>query len=130
MSDEPKLNTENGFTIGVFFPKEAPSTAVSRALDRITRLVQVELFNGGEDWDPLVVGYAGDVLSVAAGCECCPPHIYLSTSCFHGDHNYCKRETGLLGNKIPGVCKFCKAPCICRCHRATDDSDNDDNVDG
>jgi hypothetical protein len=43
-------------------------------------------------------------------------HVYLSTSCLHGHHDYCQRERGLAGDKTPAVCKFCGAPCICPCH--------------
>ncbi|MEU1309476.1 hypothetical protein ABZ419_11355 [Streptomyces cinnamoneus] len=48
-------------------------------------------------------------------------HIYLSTSCLHHDHDYCQHHTGLSGAKRPSVCKFCKAPCICVCHRGSDE---------
>ena len=46
-------------------------------------------------------------------------HVYLSTGCFHGDHNYCKNMTGLNGAKRPGECKHCGAKCICLCHAGT-----------
>jgi hypothetical protein len=45
------------------------------------------------------------------------PHRYLSTGCLHGDHAYCQAKAGRAGGKLPGVCKFCAAPCRCRCHR-------------
>lgn len=45
-----------------------------------------------------------------------PPHRYLSTGCLHGEHDYCKGETGAVGAKQPAECKFCEAPCICGCH--------------
>jgi hypothetical protein len=45
-------------------------------------------------------------------------HVYLSTGCWHGDHDYCKSMTGLAGAKRPAECKKCAAKCICRCHRA------------
>src|SRR5687767_10005861 len=32
-------------------------------------------------------------------------HDYLSTACFHGLHDRCRRE-----------CKFCAQPCRCECH--------------
>lgn len=32
-------------------------------------------------------------------------HIYLSTYCFHGEHDSCRL-----------VCKMCSAPCVCACH--------------
>jgi hypothetical protein len=119
MEDKPqrRLNTEKGYTFGIYFPKEAPAEMVERVFDRIAKLVHGELTEDREGWDPFMVGLAGDILQIDKDCECCEPHVYLSTSCFHNDHNYCKRETGLLGNKIPGVCKFCHAPCICKCHR-------------
>lgn len=45
-------------------------------------------------------------------------HRYLSTGCLHGQHGYCQKNTGLAGAKTAASCKFCKAPCICHCHRA------------
>lgn len=45
-------------------------------------------------------------------------HRYLSTSCLHGDHGYCRSSTGAAGAKTPAQCKFCGAPCLCPCgHR-------------
>jgi hypothetical protein len=44
-------------------------------------------------------------------------HRYLSTSCLHEEHDYCQKSTGLAGAKTPAQCKFCSAPCRCRCHR-------------
>ncbi len=46
------------------------------------------------------------------------PHYYLSTGCLHGEHDYCKSNTGSNGEKVPAQCKFCKAPCTCWCHTA------------
>lgn len=46
-------------------------------------------------------------------------HRYLSTGCLHGEHGYCQAHTGLSGAKTPAVCKWCKAPCQCPCHRST-----------
>lgn len=43
-------------------------------------------------------------------------HVYLSTGCFHGDHDYCKAMTGLNGAKRPGECKHCGTKCQCGCH--------------
>jgi hypothetical protein len=43
-------------------------------------------------------------------------HYYLSTGCLHGEHEYCQAKTGAAGAKVPAVCKFCAAPCRCRCH--------------
>lgn len=45
-------------------------------------------------------------------------HVYLSTGCLHGDHDYCKSMTGLNGSKRPGECKHCGAKCQCECHTA------------
>lgn len=45
-----------------------------------------------------------------------PAHEYLSTSCFHGHHEYCRSMTGYQGNKRPAQCKFCDAKCRCQCH--------------
>lgn len=118
----PELDLTHGWTIGIYLPKEAPQEVVQRVGNRIAELVYGELTEGREGWDPSIVEHAGDTLQVEKNCECCPRHVYLSTSCFHGDHNYCKRETGLIGTKTPACCKFCAAPCICECHR---ESEND-----
>lgn len=48
-------------------------------------------------------------------------HRYLSTGCLHGDHAYCQNKQGQAGPKRPGRCKFCAAPCRCRCHRGATD---------
>jgi hypothetical protein len=45
-------------------------------------------------------------------------HVYLSTSCLHGEHGYCASMTGMQGAKRPATCKFCGAKCQCRCHTA------------
>ena len=34
-----------------------------------------------------------------------PEHTYVSTSCFHGHHDQCRR-----------ICKYCPALCLCKCH--------------
>jgi hypothetical protein len=52
----------------------------------------------------------------AAGPTTAGAHVYLSTGCLHGDHDYCKSMTGLNGAKRPGSCKHCGAKCICNCH--------------
>jgi len=48
-------------------------------------------------------------------------HVYLSTSCLHGQHDYCQQHTGLSGAKTPARCKFCPddGRCVCACHRPT-----------
>jgi hypothetical protein len=48
------------------------------------------------------------------------PHVYLSTGCLHGHHDYCNCMVGVTGEKRPGRCKFCDAPCTCECHRISD----------
>ncbi|MFD7661303.1 hypothetical protein [Streptomyces sp. NPDC059788] len=45
------------------------------------------------------------------------PHRYLSTGCLHGEQ-LCQSHTGLSGAMTPAVCKWCKSPCQCPCHRA------------
>ena len=45
-------------------------------------------------------------------------HRYLSTSCWHDNHQHCQSEISIVGGpKIPGVCMWCAAQCICYCHR-------------
>jgi len=48
-------------------------------------------------------------------------HHYLATSGLHSEHAYCQGATGKAGAKQPAVCKFCKAPCVCPCHRPAND---------
>lgn len=47
-------------------------------------------------------------------------HVYLSTGCRHGDHDYCKNPTGRAGAKRPAECKHCGARCICPCHKTSE----------
>lgn len=52
------------------------------------------------------------------------PHVYLSTACLHGVHDYCRSEQSRCDGhpKAPGRCKFCPAVClcpVCRHHGAT-----------
>lgn len=42
---------------------------------------------------------------------------YCSTACLHGEHEYCKSNTGSQGQKIPAQCKFCGLKCSCPCHQ-------------
>ncbi|WP_329143532.1 hypothetical protein OIU91_06180 [Streptomyces sp. NBC_01456] len=53
---------------------------------------------------------------VAAAHRIAGRHVYLSTSCLHGEHGYCQAHTGLSGAKTPAQCKFCGAKCQCPCH--------------
>jgi hypothetical protein len=77
-------------------------------------------------------GGAGDQLGVSGEPEFPLPirpdgtHWYYSCGCLHGDmilpdgrtgHEYCQGETGAVGAKTPAQCKFCGAPCRCKCHR-------------
>lgn len=128
VSEKSEPEYPNGFTLSIFLPGEATTEQITQVQDRVSALVYGEILEDRQGWDPFIVGHGGDILQIEHDCECCPPHIYFSTSCFHGDHNYCKRETGLLGNKIPGVCKFCQAPCVCRCHQ--EEETENDSVDG
>lgn len=43
-------------------------------------------------------------------------HVYLSTGCIAGRHDYCMQMFGLSGQKTPARSKFSNAPCICWCH--------------
>lgn len=44
-------------------------------------------------------------------------HVYLSTACLHGEHEYCQGAVTREGEeKIPGKCKFCDSKCCCVCH--------------
>jgi hypothetical protein len=41
-------------------------------------------------------------------------HVYLSTSCLHGEHAHCRSTLSAHGGiKLPGRCKF--GPEVCRC---------------
>ncbi len=43
-------------------------------------------------------------------------HVYRSTACLHGLHDRCASEKTLAGGpKVPAVCKWCSAPCVCDC---------------
>lgn len=44
-------------------------------------------------------------------------HTYLSTGCYHNNHEYCASMTGYQGTKRPAQCKFCNARCVCPCHQ-------------
>ncbi len=44
-------------------------------------------------------------------------HFYLSTGCLHEVHQHCQSIVAITGGeKIPGVCKWCPAICVCPCH--------------
>lgn len=49
-------------------------------------------------------------------------HVYLSTACLHGEHDYCKKTVGAVGPKRPSVCKFCGTKCVCDCHKEPADA--------
>lgn len=44
-------------------------------------------------------------------------HVYLSTGCIAGRHDYCASMRGAQGEKRPAQSKFSEARCICECHR-------------
>lgn len=44
-------------------------------------------------------------------------HVYLSTGCLAGRHDYCRQMKGIDGEKRPGRSKFSDAACVCFCHR-------------
>lgn len=101
----------------MYLPQGVTEEQVRRAFDAVAEGVSGLLLEGWGEWAPFICGHKGDLLQIDhEGHDCCPPHVYLSTSCFHGNHKYCQSERGLLGNKTPSVCKFCEAPCVCRCH--------------
>lgn len=101
----------SGWTIAIFFPKEADPEIVERYLSRISKMAY-DYFPNREGWDPFVVQHSGDILHIDTD-----RHVYLSTGCYHGDHEYCQSNTGLNGQKTPASCKFCGARCECPCHR-------------
>ena len=48
-------------------------------------------------------------------------HVYLSTSCLHGKHEYCQSDTGVnesgeKWDKKANRCKWCTSSCVCGCH--------------
>ncbi len=43
-------------------------------------------------------------------------HVYLSTGCIAGRHDYCSAPAGAQGDKQPARSKFSQAPCVCWCH--------------
>lgn len=48
-------------------------------------------------------------------------HIYFSTACQHGQHDYCgsRYNAYTLEEKKPATCKYCDAQCVCGCHSGT-----------
>lgn len=123
----PDQPDAHGYTIGIFLPSEASEEQIELVSSRIAALLFGELLKDRGNWDPAMVGQRGDVFQIEKDCECCEPHVYLSTSCFHNNHDYCKSETGLLGNKVPASCKFCLAPCTCVCHRQMHNGERDES---
>jgi hypothetical protein len=44
-------------------------------------------------------------------------HRYLADACLHGEHVVCATSTvGVMGEKEPATCEFCRARCLCICH--------------
>jgi hypothetical protein len=87
-------------------------TRAETALARIAAIA--EEYPAGIDTALILEALDLPVQAAAQAAE----HAYLSTGCFHGDHDYCQSMTGLNGSKRPGECKFCSAPCRCSCHAA------------
>lgn len=107
-----EVHARRGYTVGVFFPPEAPWEAVEAVMDRIFEVAGDAQGPEGGGWDAFAVGLAGDQLGIDADLPD-GTHIYMSTSCLHGDHEHCKAMVGVNGDKRPGRCKFCDA--VCRC---------------
>ena len=108
-----RRHAKDGSTLSVYLPPEADWDLKEEFLNRLCGLVE-EVFAERGNWDPFVVGHAGDVLHIDRD-----DHVYLSTSCWHDEHTYCQSNTGMCGHKKPGECKFCSARCICPCHAKT-----------
>jgi hypothetical protein len=119
-ADQPQLTNapdpmRSGYTVAAYFPPEADWEMVQFFLDRLSVLAD-GYFTDRKGWDPFVFGQRGDVLHVD-----CEGHVYLSTSCFHDEHEYCQssqgvNESGEKWKKYPNRCKFCDSVCICPCH--------------
>lgn len=98
--------------------------AAEQALAEVWHLA--DLIRAGAPWARNADTLADRILEAAtARWPQDPPgspdaHVYLSTGCFHGDHDYCKSMTGLNGAKRPGECKHCGAACRCGCHGAAE----------
>lgn len=83
---------------------------LARILDSVRATAQAHLRGLDHSINPCASGVLAD-LELKGGA-----HRYLSTSCLHGKHDYCKGKTGAVGKKIPAQCKFCATPCVCSCH--------------
>lgn len=67
--------------------------------------------------DRLVPPDYGEADAIRAHLNADGEHVYLSTGCLHGNHGHCQARTSAAGKpKAPAQCKFCSAPCVCRCH--------------
>lgn len=67
-----------------------------------------------ENFDELAIV---EMLATAYAAQHPDTHLYLSTGCLHGEHDYCQSTTGPAGTEPPAQCKWCDAPCICPCHQ-------------
>lgn len=65
MTDEPPLNTTDGYTISVYFPPGSDPEGVSDFLSRVA--ADAEQLPHDTD-DAFVVGHAGDVLGIDRDC--------------------------------------------------------------
>lgn len=89
------------------------------ALDRVRHLAERWRYTGDRKEGPLrELRQALDHQPAPAPAATeATSHVYLSTGCFHGHHDYCQSHTGRDGSKTPAQCKFCSAPCTCGCHQ-------------
>ena len=90
---------------------QAEALRLAAIVDRVRATAHYHLNDSEGDVNPLAAGILAD-LDQDHG----DGHIYLSTGCRHGNHDYCKAKTGAIGSKAPATCKFCSASCICPCH--------------
>lgn len=67
----------------------------------------------------MVIGFRVRMLAVTASVVqlMLGRHVYLSTGCLVGRHDYCANMVGMQGAKRGGRAKFTDAPCVCTCHR-------------
>lgn len=118
---------EDGFTIAVYVPAGASREDVDALFQVVSATVPEGIRTDSGESDVFVFGRSGDVFQLERADPDYSPHIYLSTSCYHGNHGYCQTERGLFGLKTPACCKFCAAPCCCRCHAQMHNGEHDGN---
>lgn len=62
MSEQPAPAYPSGYTIGVYIPPEASAADLDAIMTRVADAVHDYQYEG--QWDPHVVGHAGDLLYV------------------------------------------------------------------